>query len=120
MQLAILVLLWAAFLYSQMQKAQYNHCTWQFGAIAGAQALLLAAVTVAVMAYQSWKAKVRCCACFRRAFHAHCSQHSQRWTVRRHALSRGPSLNELRLQRLLTEGPKSCCVCVELAGHDGR
>lgn len=59
MQLALLMLLWAAFLFSQMLKANYKHCTWEFGAIVGGQALLLAAVTAAVMSYQTWKAKVR-------------------------------------------------------------
>lgn len=60
LQLAALVLLWGAFLLSQMLKAKYKPCTWEFGAIAGGQALLLAAFTAAVLRYQSWKAKVRC------------------------------------------------------------
>ena len=62
LQLAILLVLWAGFLYSQLLKSKYQHCTWEFGAIAGSQALILAAVTAAVMAYQSWLAKV-CCMC---------------------------------------------------------
>ena len=60
LQLAALVLLWGAFLLSQMLKAKYKHCTWEFGTIAGAQALILAAFTAAVLLYQGWKAKVRC------------------------------------------------------------
>ena len=58
MQLAMLLALWTTFLLSQLLKANYKHCTWEFGAIAGGQAMTLAAFTAAVMAFQSWKAKV--------------------------------------------------------------
>ena len=60
LQMAILLLLWGAFLFSQLLKAKYDNCSWQFGAVAGGQALLLAALTAAVMRYQSWMAQVRC------------------------------------------------------------
>ncbi len=45
--------LWAAFLSLQLEKAKHNHCTWQFAVVAGSQALLLGAVTIAFTRYQA-------------------------------------------------------------------
>lgn len=52
------MLLWAVFLVSQMEKAKYGRCTWQFAAVAAFQTILLAGVTLAVLHYESYKFKV--------------------------------------------------------------
>ena len=57
-QLAILVLLWAAFLFTQMEKAKYPRCSWQFAAIFAFQTVMLAGVTLAALHYESYKFKV--------------------------------------------------------------
>ena len=56
LQLAILVVVWAGFLFTQMQKAKYNHCTWQFAALTAAQVLVLAGVTAATLLYETLNA----------------------------------------------------------------
>ena len=57
-QLAVLVLLWAAFLITQMVKARYGRCTWQFASIFVFQTVMLAVVTLAALHYESYKFKV--------------------------------------------------------------
>ena len=59
LQMTILLILWVAFLFSQLLKSRYDNCSWEFGAVAAGQALLLAALTAAVMRYQSWMVQVR-------------------------------------------------------------
>ena len=57
-QLAILVLLWAVFLITQMQKSKYGRCSWQFAALFAFQTVLLGGVTFAVLRYESHRFKV--------------------------------------------------------------
>ena len=52
------MLLWAVFLFTQMEKAKYGRCSWQFAMVAAFQTVLLAGVTLAVLHYESYKFKV--------------------------------------------------------------